>query len=68
MVDRLESIVSVARLNISFARLHTSISPALQLYQKYVTSFETTQINLKGVPTEIKDVKEKETLSSEIYW
>ena len=67
MVDRLESIVSVARLNI-FARLHTSISPALQLYQKHVTSFETMQINLKGVPTEIKDVKEKETLSSEIYW
>ena len=68
MVDRLESIVSMARLNISFARLHTSISPALQLYQKHVTSFETMQINLKGVPTEIKDVKEKETLSSEIYW
>ena len=67
MVDRLESTVSVARLNI-FARLHTSISPALQLYQKYVTSFETMQINLKGVPTEIKDVKEKEALSSEIYW
>ena len=26
------------------------------------------QINRKGIPTEIKDVKEREPLSSDIYW
>ena len=68
MVDRLKSIVSLAGRNISFDGLYTSIPLALWLYQKNITSTGTVQINRKGIPTEIKDVKQREPLSSEIYW
>ena len=68
MVDRLESIVSLAGRNISFYRLHTPIPLALWLYQKNITSRGTMQINQKGIPAEIKDVKQRQPLSSKIYW
>ena len=68
MVNRLESIVSLAGHNISFGRLYTSIPLALWLYHKSITSYGTMQINRKGIPTEIKDVKQREPLSREIYW
>ena len=67
MVDHLESIVSLAGRKISFDRLFTSIPFALWLYQKNITSLGTMQINRKGIPTEIRDVKQREPLSSEIY-
>ena len=68
MVNRLESIVSLAGHNISFGRLYTSIPLALWLYHKSITSYGTMQINRKGIPTEIKDVKQREPLSRVIYW
>jgi len=41
MVDRLESVISLSRRNISFDRLYTSIPLALWLYQKNITSIGT---------------------------
>ena len=67
MVDHLESIVSLAGRKISFDRLFISIPFALWLYQKNITSLGTMQINRKGIPTEIRDIKQREPLSSEIY-
>ena len=68
IVDPLESIVSLAGRNMSFDRLYTSIHLALWLYQKDFTSLGTMQINRKGIHTEIKDVKQREPFSSQIYW
>ena len=33
------------------------------MYQKNITSLGTMQINQKGIPTEIKDVKQREPLA-----
>ena len=68
MVGRLESNVSLTGRSISFDRFYTSIPLALWLYQKNSTSLGTMQINRKGNPTEIKDIKQREPFSSEIYW
>ena len=68
IIDCLESIVSLAGRNISFDRLYTSILLVLWLYQKNIFSLGIIQINRKGIPTEVKDIKQREQLSSEIYW
>jgi len=68
MVDRLQTVVSLAGRNISFDRLYTSIPLALWLYQRNITCLGTMQVNRKGIPMEIKDVKQREPLSSEVYW
>ena len=68
MVDCLESIVSLAEHNISFDRLYTSIPLALWLHQKNITSLGNMQIKRKEIPTEMKDVKQREPLSTDIYW
>ena len=68
IIDCLEPIVSLAGRNISFDGLYTSILLVLWLYQKNITSLGTMQINRKRIPTEVKDVKQKEPLPSEIYW
>ena len=68
IVDHLESIVSLVGHNISLDRLHTSTPLALWLYQKNITFLGTMQINRKGNPTEIKNVKQREPFSSDIFW
>jgi hypothetical protein len=66
MIERLlENKVPLTGRNISFDRLYTSISIALWLY---ITCLGTMQINRKGVPAEMKDFKNRENLSSEVYW
>jgi hypothetical protein len=68
LIERLENKVQLAGRNLSFDRLYTSISLSLWLYERKITSIGTMQINRKGIPPAIKDVKDREPLSSEIYW
>ena len=68
MVERLETVVSLAGRNISFDRLYTSFPIELWLHDKNITCLGTMQINRKGIPNELKDFKQREPLSSEVYW
>ena len=54
--------------NISFDRLCTSIPLAEWLLAKKITCIGTLQHNRKGILPGIKERKEREVLSSEIYW
>ena len=58
----------LAGRNISFARLYTSIPLAKRLLEKRNTCIGTMQLNRKGIPDELKEIKNRELLSSEIYW
>ena len=68
LIERKQSKSPLAGRNLSFDRLYTSITLSLWLYERNITSIGTMQINRKGIPPEIKDVKDREPLSSEIYW
>ena len=68
LIDRLQTHGSLAGRNISFDRLYISFSLSLWLYERHITSIGTMQINRKGIPLAIKDVKDRQPLSSEIYW
>ncbi|XP_057296254.1 piggyBac transposable element-derived protein 1-like [Hydractinia symbiolongicarpus] len=68
MIKQLSNVVSLAGRNISFDRLYTSIPLALWLYERDITCVGTMQINRKGIPIEMKDFKQREPLSSEVYW
>ena len=52
----------------SFDRLYTSIPLAKWLLEKRITCIGTMQLNRKGIPDELKETKNRELLSSEIYW
>lgn len=54
--------------NITFDRLYTSISLARWLYSNSITMLGTFQNNRKGVPAYLKETKDKEVLSNEIFW
>lgn len=68
LVKGMESVGSLGGRNISFDRLYTSISLERWLYSRNITSVGTLQINRKGIPAEIKEVRNREPLSTEIYW
>ena len=59
---------SLAARNISFDRLYTSVPLAKWLLEKRITFIGTMQLNRKGIPDELKETKNRELLSSEIYW
>lgn len=64
----LANAIPLAGRNISFDLLYTSLSIALWLYDRHITCLGTMQINRKGIPAEIKAIKTREDLSTEIYW
>lgn len=68
LVEKLHKTVSICGRNISMDRLYTSIPIARWLLQRGITMVGTMQINRVGIPAEIKDVSQREPLSSEIYW
>ena len=68
LVERLESKVQLNGRNISFDRLYTSLSLEIWLYEKNITSIGTLQINRKGIPKDLKEVKNREPLTTEVYW
>ena len=67
-IETLSTNSSLAGLNISFNRLYTSFPFAKWLLEKRITCVRTMQLNRKGIPDELKETKNRELLSSEIYW
>ena len=68
LIETLSTNSSLAGRNISFDRLYTSISLAKWLLEKRITCIAPMQLNRKGIPDELKQTKNRELLSSEIYW
>ena len=68
LIETLPTNSSLASHNISFDRLYTSIMLAKWLFEKRITCIGTMQLNRKGIPHELKETKNRELLSLEIYW
>ena len=68
LIETLSTNPSLAGSNISFDRLYTSIPLVTWLLEKRITSNGTMQLNRKGIPDELKETKNHELLSLEIYW
>ena len=68
LIQNLECHTNLVRRNISYDRLYTSIPMAQWLLDRRITSVGTLQSNRKGIPAEIKEIKDRETNSYEIYW
>ena len=49
-------------------RLHFSFATAKWFFDKNITMVDTMQGNGVGIPSEIKDSKDRELLNSEIYY
>ena len=68
LIETLSANPSLAGRNISFDRLYTSIPSAKWLPEKRITCMGTMQLNRKGIPDELRETKNRELLSLEIYW
>jgi len=68
MVNSLMRYTNLAGRNLTFDRLYTSITLARWLYEKNITCIGTIQSNRKGIPNEIKEVKDREPNSYEMLW
>ena len=60
--------VDLSGYNITMDRLYTSIELTEWLVEKNIAIVETLMANKKGIPTEIKDMKNRKHLSYEVYW
>ena len=63
LVEGMESVGPLGGRNISFDRLYTSIPLERWLYNRNITSIGTLQANRKGIPAELKEVKNREPLT-----
>ena len=68
LIQNLECHTNLVGRNISYDRLYTSIPIAQWLLDRPITSVGTLQSNRKGIPAEIKEIKDRETNSYEVYW
>ena len=68
LIQNLECHTNLVGRNISYVSLYTSISMAQWLLDRRITFVETLQSNRKRIPAEIKEIKDRETHSYEIYW
>ena len=68
LIETLSTNSSLSGRNISFDRLYQSIPFAKWILEKRITCIGTMQLNRKGIPDELKETKNCELLSSEIYW
>ena len=68
LIETLSTKSNLAGRNISFDRLYTSVQLAKWLLEKRITCISTMQLNRKRIPDELKETKNHEELSSEIYW
>ena len=59
---------SLAGGNITMGRLYTSFKTADWLLERKITTLGTMQSNRVGIPPEIKETKDREILSTEMYW
>ena len=68
LIQNLECHKNLVARNILYDRLYTSIPMVQWLLDRGITSVGTLQSNRKGIPAEIKEIKDRETNSHEIYW
>ena len=68
LIQNLECHTNLVGRNISYDRLYTSIAMAQWLLDRRITSVGILQSNRKAIPAEIKEIKDRETNSYEIYW
>ena len=68
LIQNLECHTNLVSRNILHDRLYTSILMAQWLLDRGKTSVGTLQSNRKAIPTEIREIKDRETNSYEIYW
>jgi hypothetical protein len=69
LVERLSKYSSLQGRNISMDRLYSSFSIAdWLLNERSITMIGTLQHNRVGIPPELKEVRNKEPLQSELYW
>ena len=68
LIQNLECHTNLVARNMLYDRLYTSITMVQWLLDRRITSVGTLQSNRKGNPAEIKEIKDRETNSYEIYW
>ena len=68
LVENLSIYVDLQGRNISFDRLYTSVPLAQWLLSHNITCVGTLQSNRRGIPVEIKDVKDREQFSYLCFW
>ena len=68
LIQNLECYTNLVARNILYDRLYTSIAMAQWLLDRGKTSVGTLQSNRKAIPAEIREIKDRETNSYEIYW
>ena len=68
LIQNLEYHTNLVARNILYDRLYTSIPKAQWVLDRRITSVGTLQSNRKGIPAEIKEIKDRETNSYEVYW
>ena len=68
LIQNLECHTNLVERNISYGRLYTSIPMAQWLLARGITSVGTLQSNRKAIPAEIREIKNRETNSYQIYW
>ena len=68
LVEKLLKYQKLDGRNISMDRLYTSFKIADWLLQKHITMVGTFQLNRVGIPAELKQVHNRELLSTEVYW
>ena len=68
LIQNLECHTNLVARNILYDRLYTSIPMAQWLLDRGITSVGTLQSNRKAIPAEIREIKDREANSYEIYW
>ena len=68
LFEKLSADHSLQGRNITMDRLYSNFEIAEWLHERKVTMVGTMQSNRVGIPASIKDTKDREDLSSEIYW
>ena len=68
LIQNLECHTNLVARNILYDRLYTSMPMAQWLLDRGKTSVGTLQSNRKAIPAEIREIKDRETNSYEIYW
>ena len=68
LVKNLEKNADLAGRNLSYDRLYTSIPLAKWLLERKITTIGTIQANRKGIPSEIKQVHNRDNGSYKVFW
>jgi len=68
LVTDTKRVVPLQGRNISMDRLYTGLPISKWLLENKITMIGTLMSNRVGIPPEIKSVKDREELSTEIYW